>query len=142
SQLGEPSVAWADFDNDGRSDILLSGAILLDTNGTEVAVTQIWRNTGSGFTNINAGLPGLYSGAVACGDYDNDGRVDVALAGVSKVDSNGAPSDFVIQVWHNNLPLSNTPPTAPTNLHVAIVDDTVTFRWNAATDTQTPAAGL
>ena len=44
-------------------------------------IAQVWRNTGSGFSNINAGLPGVYDSSVAWGDYDNDGRLDFLLTG-------------------------------------------------------------
>ena len=30
-----------------------------------------------------AGLPGIQNGAVACADYNNDGRVDLLLAGAT-----------------------------------------------------------
>jgi hypothetical protein len=83
------SVAWGDYDNDGRLDILLSGEI-----STGEQITQVWRNTGSGFTNINAGLPGVSHGSVAWGDYDNDGRLDILVTGYSSTGS-------VAQVWRN-----------------------------------------
>ena len=64
------SVAWGDYDNDGRLDLLLAGS----------DVSQLWRNTGSAFSNVTAsvapGLPGIYAGSVAWGDFDNDGRLD------------------------------------------------------------------
>src|SRR6266436_8392862 len=54
------SIAWGDFDNDGDLDLLVSG----DT-GTG-AVTRIYRNDGGGnFVDIQAGLPGISSGAAA-----------------------------------------------------------------------------
>jgi hypothetical protein len=82
-------VAWGDYDNDGRLDILLTGL----TNGGTGVISQVWRNTGSGFTNIYAGLPGVFQSSVAWGDYDNDGRLDILLTGTT----NGPTS----QVWRN-----------------------------------------
>jgi hypothetical protein len=76
--------AWGDYDNDGRLDILLTGS----TN-----VAQIWRNTGNGFSNINASLPGVAYSSVAWGDYDNDGRLDVLLTGQT------TSTQLISQVW-------------------------------------------
>jgi len=72
------SAAWGDYDNDGRLDFLLTGY-------AGSPVSQLWRNTGSGFSNVTAsvapGLPGVYNGSAAWGDYDNDGRLDFLLTG-------------------------------------------------------------
>jgi hypothetical protein len=90
------SVAWGDYDNDGRLDLLLSGTT--NTAYTE-AVSQIWRNTGSGFTNINAGLPGVTAinnnSAVAWSDYNRDGHLDFLLAGL------GISNSPLMQLWRN-----------------------------------------
>ncbi|MDB6026479.1 MAG: regulatory domain of in-like proprotein convertase [Verrucomicrobiales bacterium] len=72
-------AAWGDYDNDGKLDILLAG----DDGSSTDAVTKsrILRNTGNGFTNIAADLPGVGTPGVMWGDYDNDGRLDVFLSG-------------------------------------------------------------
>ena len=73
------SVAWGDYDNDGDSDILISGQI-----APFVVTTRIYRNDGNNtFTNINANLPGVYTCSVAWGDFDNDGDLDIVLSGYS-----------------------------------------------------------
>ncbi len=87
-EVDSGSVAWGDYDNDGRLDILLTGY----TDSGYIA--QVWRNTGNGFTNINAGLPGVYFSSVAWGDYDNDGLLDILLTGFSN-------SGWIAQVWRN-----------------------------------------
>ena len=71
------SAAWGDYDNDGRLDLLLTG---WSNSGL---ISQLWRNTGSGFSDVTAtvapGLPGASWNSVPWGDYDNDGRLDFLL---------------------------------------------------------------
>jgi hypothetical protein len=77
------SVAWSDYDNDGRLDFLLTGETNYSDSG---GVAQVWRNTGSGFTNAAIpALPGVssYSSSTAWGDFDNDGRPDLLLTGAA-----------------------------------------------------------
>jgi len=71
------AVAWGDFDNDGDLDILLTGRDISLT-----PISQVYENQGGGtFTDISAGLIALRSGSVAWGDYDNDGDLDILIAG-------------------------------------------------------------
>jgi hypothetical protein len=120
------SVAWGDFDNDGRLDFLLAGT-------SNAVPPQLWRNTGGGFSNVTAsvalGLPGVSSGSVAWGDYDNDGRLDFLHTAAG-------------QLWWNNMPVSNAPPAAPMGLSSTLSGATVTLSWNPPADDRTPSEGL
>ena len=93
ANIGYSSVAWGDYDNDGRRDLLLGGYS-----------PQVLRNTGSGFTNVTASvatdLTGLAPFSAAWGDYDNDGRLDILLTGATNYVS-GTWTGFVSQVWRN-----------------------------------------
>jgi hypothetical protein len=96
------SAGWTDYDNDGRSDILLCGASAQSNGFPTAFVTEVWRNTGSGFSNINAGLPGIVLGSGSWGDYDNDGRLDVLLNGATNFVSVASNNLSVSQVWRNS----------------------------------------
>ncbi len=73
------SAAWGDYDNDNDLDLLISGYTLIGISYIEV--TKIYRNDAGDFTDINAGLAGTRFGSVSWGDYDNDGDLDILLAG-------------------------------------------------------------
>ncbi|MCP4658216.1 MAG: DUF11 domain-containing protein [bacterium] len=74
--LSYGSVAWGDYDGDGDLDLVMSGRMGWSPS------TRILRNDGGAlFVDIAAGLPGVEQGAVAWGDYDNDGDLDVLLSG-------------------------------------------------------------
>ena len=86
------SVAWGDYDNDGDLDILLTGA-----TGGGSAFSVVYRNDGGGvFSDIGAGLPGVRYSAAAWGDYDNDGDLDILLAGNT---TEGAP---IASIYRND----------------------------------------
>ncbi|HEU5122719.1 MAG TPA: FG-GAP-like repeat-containing protein [Verrucomicrobiae bacterium] len=139
-----PATSWADFDNDGLSDVFLAWG---NYSGTELC-----RNLGNGsfaalnFTNESnasfiSGDPDnrdLMFGV--WGDYDNDGKLDL-LRSDSDVKVNFSA---VCGLYHNETALSNTPPSAPSGLtfELAAGGTNVTLRWLAASDAETPAAGL
>jgi hypothetical protein len=79
ANIADGAMAWADYDNDGDLDVLLAG----DTNTyhTPDAFTVLTRNDRGVFTNSGVALPALVRGAATWGDYDNDGDLDLLLAG-------------------------------------------------------------
>ena len=72
------SVAWGDYDNDGDLDLFISGR----TAASEI-ISRVYRNDNGTFTDIAAGLTGLWISSAAWGDYDNDGDLDIALMGAT-----------------------------------------------------------
>jgi len=71
------SVAWGDYNNDGDLDLILTGF-----NGSAY-VSELYRNEGADQFSEMTGMvfTGIRSGAVAWGDYDNDGDLDLILTG-------------------------------------------------------------
>jgi hypothetical protein len=90
--VGDSSVSWGDYDNDGDLDILLSGANLSGFS------SKIYRNDGGIFTDISANLQGVYLSSVNWADYNNDGAPDILLSGNPSGFSSG-----ITKVYRNNL---------------------------------------
>ncbi|MCX6879308.1 MAG: VCBS repeat-containing protein, partial [Verrucomicrobia bacterium] len=127
------AAAWGDYDNDGDLDLVLSGAY-----GANVSFTDVYRNNGDGtFTALNLGLRPLQGGAAVWGDCDNDGDLDLLLAGYSETDD----AEYT-RLYRNNTGIWNTPPAAPTGLSASVTGGVASLSWNAATDAETPASGL
>ncbi len=93
------SVAWGDYDSDGKPDILLTG-----WTGANRIIKLYHNNgsTGSGwsFSEVAISLPGVSSGNGVWGDYDNDGRLDILLTGFPNT------GVFLTKVFHNDGPVS------------------------------------
>lgn len=75
-------MAWGDYNNDEKLDLLLMGAI-----GQGQKIAKVYINNGDGsFTDsdLKPSLPDLYDSAIAWGDYDNDKDLDAAISGKDK----------------------------------------------------------
>jgi len=72
-------TAWADYNNDGNIDLLISGT---GGSGTE-RHSILYKNNGDGsFTDSNADLPGVSHSALKWADFDNDGDLDILITGI------------------------------------------------------------
>ncbi|MFH1416332.1 MAG: FG-GAP-like repeat-containing protein [Elusimicrobiota bacterium] len=69
---------WGDYDNDGDLDLAIAGHV-----GDSVGMTKIYNNVDGVFTDSGISLQKVFSSALAWGDYDNDGDLDLALTGTS-----------------------------------------------------------
>lgn len=73
------SVDWGDYDHDGDLDLLITG----ETAKKQI-ISKVYRNDrGNNFVDIETGLVGVYLSDAGWGDYDNDGDLDLFLAGLS-----------------------------------------------------------
>ena len=83
-------VAALDYDNDGCMDVFFTnGAAMpsLEKTGPQYSNRLFHNDCHGGFTDVTgkAGVAGAgYSMGVAVGDYDNDGRPDIFVAGVNR----------------------------------------------------------
>jgi hypothetical protein len=128
----QASVALGDYDNDGDLDFLLTGLGAFDVSA------RVYRNDAGTFTNINAGLAGAGGSSTAWGDYDNDGDLDILVTGYTL--SGG--SQWIARLYRNNTTSPNGAPTIPTGLTASVASGQVGLSWTAASDAQTPTAGL
>ena len=91
-------AAWGDYDNDGDLDLALIGEAIENNDGLRIA--RIYCNEEALlFEDQGAGqqLVGVYHGAVAWGDYDGDGDLDLAIAGWDVQDSES------LRLYRNDL---------------------------------------
>ena len=82
--------AWGDYDNDGDLDVIVAG------QSSTLRATYLYQNQSNGlFVQIAIGLPGIREGSVGWGDYDNDGDLDILLAGETRTNQ-------ITQIYNNN----------------------------------------
>jgi len=86
-------ASWGDYDNDGNLDLLITGKDL-----SLVPVSYVYRNNGDKtFSFANAGLVGTALGPADWIDYDNDGDLDIMLAG-----ENAGCGNASTRLYYNN----------------------------------------
>ncbi|MDX2248162.1 MAG: FG-GAP-like repeat-containing protein [Bacteroidia bacterium] len=100
-------IDWADYDNDGDPDLLVTG-----TNASNVPLTQLFRNKGNEtFELLSTGIKNLEDGDANWGDYDNDGWYDVLVTG-----NDLTGNSRIAEIYRNDhsggfalVPLASTP---------------------------------
>ncbi|QSE98719.1 FG-GAP-like repeat-containing protein [Fulvivirga lutea] len=129
--ISDGSVSVIDVNNDGEADIVMHG---IDDVGNYN--THLYSNNGDNtFTEITHTIDGRIYGAIAIGDYDNDGDNDVLATGFSVL---GEDTDLL----ENDALVSNNAPSIPLNLTSESNDSTIQLSWDSSTDAETIADGL
>jgi hypothetical protein len=91
--LQQGAIALGDADQDGDLDLAIMGQ-----TGAGARHTRVYRNLGGGsFADAVAGLPGASDGAIAWGDLDGDGDLDLALTGAP-----GGPTLGLTRLFRND----------------------------------------
>jgi hypothetical protein len=125
------SLSVGDYDNDGRSDVFLTGY-----DATNKFSGSLYRvQTNGACEVVTSPFPVNIASAAAWGDYDRDGRLDLALC-LTAGDMAG------VNLYHNGAARTNTLPLPPAFVSVEKISDEVTLRWSVGQDAETPAAGL
>lgn len=119
------SLFWGDYNNDGLLDIIVTGGMY----HYGPRVTKIYKNNGDRtFSDINAPFPQVSSSKAIWADLDNDGRLDVILAGY-----NG--TGYEAKIFRNETEIANSSPNPPA---VHFDQATGIFSFSGSSDDTTP----
>jgi hypothetical protein len=83
-------ISWVDLNKDGWIDLVISGLV------NNIPETKVYMNNEGRFfeESVSYGLPKLFSTKLAWGDLDNDGDIDLAIAGIDESDK------YVFEVYY------------------------------------------
>ncbi|MEP3390501.1 MAG: FG-GAP-like repeat-containing protein [Reichenbachiella sp.] len=97
---------WGDYDADGDPDLIISGSKLsLDDWPFGMTSSTVYRNDDGVFNNISAEIDGLMFGSADWGDMDDDGDLDLLLAGAPQYEPEPPSFEekpFVAKIYLNN----------------------------------------
>lgn len=149
-----PRMVAVDYNNSGRMDLVsthYTGTTWMGGyNATVPRATAMLRQLPDGtFRDAGFDLLGTSEGAVALGDINGDGSLDLLTTGRIH-DPGGGPIQLGARLHRSRFAeqpfpgLANTPPLPPT--HLQTVHDAATgetrFLWDHGTDEQTPREAL
>lgn len=127
------SLAWGDYDNDGKLDIVITG-----TDINNVTSLKVFKNNGNNTFSELTGLSatGTIRGRVAWVDYDNDGDLDFTVCGTTE-------SINVVKFYRNErIQNKNIVPNVISGLTSSVQNADVKLQWDEGTDDNTPGKAL
>ena len=127
-----------DFDNDGDMDIGYGGG-----SGFEYVNFEIFVNAGDGDYSSQQALPVFTYGRAEFADIDNDGDLDLCVAGEQH--PGYVKNTRIYKSLEAEFNNTNTTPSAPSSGFISEYDPesaTLRLRWDDGTDTETPQKGL
>jgi len=125
------AAKWGDYDNDGDLDFVLMGY----DPAEGFSRANVYRNDAGTFIDSGFAVHEGWLGLANWADYDNDGDLDLLVAG------NSEGGDH-LTFYRNNAIAVNTAPTAPGGLVAQVEGTSVVLAWGAGSDGQTLAPGL
>lgn len=129
------SVSYADYDNDGDQDFLLTGYSSFNNQPQSV----VYRNVATNLFNkdYSVVLPNVENSNSEWCDFDNSGNLDIVLTGNEMI-----TGDETTVVFDNKNYLINSPPATPLNPVAEVTGNEVILSWDTATDEETASSGL
>ena len=116
-------MAWGDLNNDGYPDVAIAGY-----NSSFAPFARVYLNLGgSSFIDTGANIAGVIDASLAWGDFDNDGFLDLLVAGFDGTTN-------VTWLYRNNTTFANLAPTAPWGLYSWVTGKSATLNWNPGSD--------
>jgi hypothetical protein len=134
------SIAWADYDNDGIQDLILTSK----TGPTSTLYRQAPIGTFTAISDFT--LPGVRWGNVIWGDFDGDNKLDILITGCTNTTDTYTGTT---KIFSNKTTMVRTAnlPKVPDGLAAVAGNNKFTLTWNKTTDdaggvTETPQLGL